>query len=272
MNVISSAATKPLFPDIVVNGEVVPNAAVAAETQNHPAPPGKPGVAWRKAANALAIRTLLLQEAKRREIVADPAELSPGRFETEEEAVIRWLLEEALAVEPPDEATVQAAWEKNPERFRSPPLWEVSHILCSCDPENAAARETAFKRATMITEMAQREPKGFARLAANESDCPSKANGGALGQLGPDDTVPEFEAALKDLTEGAITPEPVLSRHGYHIIRLDGLAEPQVLPYAAVRQTIADALEKAAWTRAARAFVNELVASAQISGVDMKPV
>ncbi len=272
MNVISSTASTPLFPDIVVNGEVVPSAAVAAETQNHPAPPGKPGVAWRKAANALAIRTLLLQEAKRRQVIADPAELSPGRFETEEEARIRALLEEAIAVEPPDEAVIRTEWEKKPERFRSPPLWEVSHILCSCDPENAAARQTAFARASKLTEVAQRDPKRFDRLAASESDCPSKASGGALGQLGPGDTVPEFEAALKELTEGAITPEPVLSRHGYHVIRLDGLAEPQVLPYAAVRQHIADALEKAAWTRAARAFVNDLVTSAQISGVDMQPV
>ncbi|NNF92660.1 MAG: peptidase, partial [Boseongicola sp.] len=31
-----------LFPDLVVNGETVPHSVVAAETQNHSAPAGKP--------------------------------------------------------------------------------------------------------------------------------------------------------------------------------------------------------------------------------------
>ena len=53
-----------LFPDLVVNGETVPAAVIAAEAQNHDGPKGKPGIAWRKAANAVAIRTLLLQEAR----------------------------------------------------------------------------------------------------------------------------------------------------------------------------------------------------------------
>ena len=79
-----------LFPDLVVNGEVVPHAAVAAEVQNHDAPKGKPGNAWRKAANAVAVRTLLLQEARRRGLSAEPAEVGPGRFETEEEAFSTW--------------------------------------------------------------------------------------------------------------------------------------------------------------------------------------
>ena len=97
-----------LFPDLIVNGELVPHALIAAEAQNHHAPRGKPGIAWRKAANAIAIRTLLLQEARRRGVEARPAELGPGRFETEEEALIRGLLDTAVAVEPPAEAEIHA--------------------------------------------------------------------------------------------------------------------------------------------------------------------
>ena len=84
-----------LFPDVVVNGETIPSAAIAAEAQNHTAPKDKPGIAWRKAAQALTIRALLLQEARRRGLVPDPIELAPGRFETEDEALIRALLDEA---------------------------------------------------------------------------------------------------------------------------------------------------------------------------------
>lgn len=260
-----------LFPDLVVNGERVPHALVAAETQNHAAPKGKPGLAWRKAANAVAIRTLLLQEARARGIAAEPAEVGPDRFETEEEAMIRGLLEEAVEVEAPSAEAVRAEWERDPARFRAPPLWEVSHILLACDPRDEATREAVRARAAELAAEAQGNPASFARLARENSDCGSRASGGALGQLGPGDTVPEFEAALRRLGDGEITAEPVLTRHGWHVIRMDALAEGAVLPFEAVRPRIAEAMEKATWTRAARAFVDVLIAAATITGADLAP-
>src|SRR5690606_20424680 len=112
------------------------------------------------------------------------------------------------------------------------------------------------------------DPREFSALAARESECGSKTSGGALGQLGPGDTVPEFEAVLRTLSEGEMTPRPVLTRHGYHIIRLDALGEGQVLPFEAVRQKIAEAMEKSAWARQARQFVDDLVKGADIKGAD----
>lgn len=259
-----------LFPDLIVNGETVPHAQVAAETQNHDAPKGKPGLAWRKAARALAIRTLLLQEARSRGIVATPQEVAPGRFETEEEALIRGLLETAVDVAVPSDAEIRAEWRKNPARFRTSPLWQVSHILVACDPHDEAARAGAETRANAIAALATGDPKAFAALAARESDCGSKAAGGALGQLGPGDTVPEFEAALRSLPDGAITPVPVSTRYGFHIIRMDATAPGQVLPFEAVRDKIASAMEKARWTKTARAFLDDLIAAADIEGVDLK--
>jgi peptidyl-prolyl cis-trans isomerase C len=261
-----------MFPELVVNGETVPHTLIAAETQHHEAPKGKPGIAWRKAANAVAVRTLMLQEAKRRDLRAAPAEVAPGRFETEEEALIRGLLDQVVEVAAPDTAAIQAEFDRNPDRFRSPVLWEVSHILCACDPRDKPATEKALVRATQIAKMALADPKGFASLARRESDCGSKSSGGGLGQLGPGDTVPEFEVALRPMTEGEITASPVLTRHGYHIIRLDALAEGQPLPFETVRPKISDALEKAEWAAKARAFIDQLVKSSEIRGADFKPI
>ena len=53
---------------------------------------------------------------------------------------------------------------------------------------------------------------------------------------------------------------------------MDALALGQVLPLAAVRARIAEALEKAAWAREARRFVDQLVQSADIEGADLKQV
>ena len=261
-----------LFPDLVVNGETVPHAVVAAEAQNHSAPRGKPGIAWRKAANAIAMRTLLLQEAHRRGLVPDPAELGPGRVETADEALVRQLLEDAVRVASPTPDRVRAEWERGPSRFRAPPLWEVSHILCACDPRDEKARQAAETRASSLAKQISENPQDFGRIAAGHSDCGSKTSSGALGQLGPGDTVPEFEAALRALSDGEITDQPVLTRHGYHIIRMDAVEEGRVLPFDAVKSKIAEAMEKSEWARAARAFTDTLVKTADISGADLRAV
>ena len=261
-----------LFPDVVVNGETITSVAIAAEAQNHVAPKGKPGLAWRKAAQALTIRALLLQEAEKRGLTADVQELAPRRFETEDEALMRQLLEDALEIPLITVADIHAEWARDPDRFRSAPLWDVSHILCACDPRDADISVAARERAEALIERLRGDSKGFAALAARDSDCGSKSAGGALGQLGPDDTVPEFEAVLRRLDEGGITPEPVQTRHGWHIIRLNAVAPGLVLPYAIVAPKIARALEKAAWARASRDYIAGLAASGDIQGANLKPI
>lgn len=260
-----------LFPDVVVNGEIIPSALIAAEAQNHSAPKDKPGIAWRRAAQALAIRTLLLQEARRRGLRPDPMDLGSGRSEAEDEALIRALLDEALCPEPVTEDAIRAEWGKDPARYRSAPLWDVSHILCACDPRDEARRCAAEARAKAVLARLDGTPEAFA-AAARDSDCGSKAAGGHLGQIGPGDTVPEFEEVLRGLSEGGITPAPVLSRYGWHIIRLNALAPGQVLPFESVRPRLAEALEKAAWARASRDFVMGIAKGAEIAGASLAPI
>jgi len=45
-----------------------------------------------------------------------------------------------------------------------------------------------------------------------------------------------------------------------------------VLPYDTVRPKIAQALEKAAWARASRQFVETLAGGAKISGASLAPI
>ena len=262
---------RPIGGPVTVNGEVVLPAAIRAETQHHKAPKGKPGIAWRRAGNAVVVRTLLLQEARRRGLTPEPGEIGPRRFETDEEALIRALLEAEIVIETPDETSVRAEWERDPSRFRTPPLWEVSHILVACDARDEASRTAAQVRATELTNQVLSDPSAFSHLAREHSACASSASGGALGQIRPGDSVPEFEAALRSLTDGEIGREPVLTRHGWHVIRLDAVAEGDVLPFEAVRHKISDAMMKAAWSRAARRFVDRLVRSADLVGADLRP-
>jgi len=250
---------KPLFPDLVVNGQMIAAAEVAAEAQNHSAPSGKPGLAWRKAARALVIRALLLQRAARLGLQPQPQVVARGQTETDDEALIRAVLETGVNPQAVDDARLRAQYDANPDRFRAPTLYEAAHILFSAAPGDADARRKAHQRADAAMAVLHQRPDEFDALAQSQSDCSSRDMGGRLGQIGPGDTVAEFEAALDALE----------TRYGVHIIRLDARAAGAVLPFDAVSDRLRVSLEKSAWLRAAHEFTNALVAGADISGIDL---
>lgn len=260
----------PLLPDVVVNGETIPAAAIAAEAQLHPAPPGKPGLAWRAAARALAVRALLRQEAQRAGLVALPRDFGDSRRETEDEALIRALIEARVAPEPPAEDAIRAVYARDPDVFRAPTLYAAAHILLAVPPGDAEEHRTAESAARTILAELARDPGAFERLARENSACSSRESGGKLGQIVAGETVPEFEAALDRLAVGEIGAEPVLTRYGLHIIRLDARARGEVLPFERVAARIRAALERAAWARAARDLVAELAGRAEVRGVDLQ--
>jgi peptidyl-prolyl cis-trans isomerase C len=74
----AAPAARPLQrPDEVrVDGVVIPRAAIAREIQHHSAK--TPADAWHAAARALVVRELLLAEARRLDIAAEPATDADG--------------------------------------------------------------------------------------------------------------------------------------------------------------------------------------------------
>lgn len=259
----------PVPVHVTVNGVTIVPEAIAAEAQNHPAPKGKPGLAWQAAARALALRELLLQEARRHGIAPAPVEIEDGKWETEEEALVRQLLECAIAPSKVDEARLRIVYEESPDQFRGPSLFEAAHILFAAAPHDPAARTKARQMAEEVLEQLKRDPRRFAALAAKYSSCPSRTNGGLLGQLASRDTVPEFEAALGTMQQGQICDAPVDSRYGFHLVRLDARVRGEVLPFSAVLPHLREAQEKADWVRASRTYVEALAASADVTGVDL---
>ena len=167
---------------IRVNAEEIPAAVVAAEMQFHPA--ATPTEAWRQAATALAVRTLLLQEASRLGIVGE-TEAGEG----EDEARIRCLLAQEVNQAEPEEGNCQKWFAANRQRFRGRDVYEAAHILLAADPGDQAARDKAkFIASAMIREITA-DPRAFAALARAHSACASAESGGALGQMSRGDLV-----------------------------------------------------------------------------------
>jgi peptidyl-prolyl cis-trans isomerase SurA len=79
----------------------------------------------------------------------------------------------------------------------------------------------------------------FAALAAANSDAPSKANGGLIGPVNPDEMSPQLLAVVKGLKVGETT-QPIRSQRGYQIIKLESRSETVVPQLEAVRNQVAD--------------------------------
>jgi peptidyl-prolyl cis-trans isomerase C len=264
---VKSVLTHNLRKVVSVNGVVVRHDEISREAQNHPAP--TPVAAWTAAARALAVRELLLQEARRIVMDAQPLTDGEGRTETAEEASIRSLVEREISTPIPDETACKRYYTHNLKRFRSADLYEAAHILIAARPGDRAAYAAARTEAEAVTAALLDAPERFAALASAHSACPSKAVGGNLGQLSPGDTAPEFDAALRAMAPGEISTEPVASRFGHHIIRLDRKIEGRHLPFELVRERIADYLVDRTRHTAIAQFVARLTARAEITGVDL---
>ena len=252
-------------PDITVNGVAITEEMVRTEAQNHPA--DTPAEAFAAAARALVVRELLVQEANRLGLAAAPKAVGEGRREADEDALVRVLLEQQVSAPTADEAACRRYYEQNRRRFRSETLFEARHILFAAPEQDQAARDQARDEALAVLAELDEAPERFAELAARHSVCPSAGQGGSLGQLGRGSTVPEFEAALHALQPGQVSPAPVASRFGYHIIFLERRIDGEQLPFDHVVQRIAAWLEAASWSRAVAQYIGILAGQASITGI-----
>lgn len=250
-------------PSILVNDERIAADEIAAEAQHHPSE--TPEAAWDAAAEALVVRQVLLQEARKRGIEPDQRTDRLGRRELEEEAMIRQLLEDAVSARSPTEQECRDFFEQHPERFRSPDLFEASHILFAAPREEAEQYSRAVDAAKSAIETLRDAPEQFPRLARELSDCSSASSGGHLGQIGRGDTAPEFETFLYNLEEGQLCPVPVKTPFGAHVLYLHKRILGEPLPYEAVREKIEQYLAERAWRDSLAAFIGRLVNAAEVS-------
>lgn len=253
---------------VSVNGVVISRDAIAREVQNHRA--SKPIEAWQSAARALAIRELLLQRARLVGIVPAPVRDSAGRCETEDEALIRGLLEQEVRTPEPDEETCRRYYAKNRRLFRSEPIYEAAHILFAARKDDAEGYERARRDANSALAELKLNPERFGNLARACSACPSAAQAGNLGQITSGQTTPEFERALAELTPGSISQVPVETRYGIHIIRLGRKIEGRELPFELVAERIANYLCESVMRRATAQYIARLVSDAEVTGIALE--
>ena len=123
------------------------------------------------------------------------------------------------------EEEVNQYYDENKELFQTPESAKASHILVNNEEE---AKE-------IIEEI--NNGLAFEKAAEKYSTCPSKAQGGDLGEFTRGRMVPEFEATAFSMEEGEIS-EPVQTQFGYHIIKLAYRKKSSISPLEEVKNQV----------------------------------
>ncbi|MBP3605509.1 MAG: peptidylprolyl isomerase [Clostridia bacterium] len=145
------------------------------------------------------------------------------------------------------DSEVEAYYNENKEKFVSPESVNASHILVESEE---LAREILAK--------IEDGEVSFEDAAKEHSTCPSKENGGSLGDFTRGQMVPEFDNAVFSMTVGEITKEPVKTQFGYHLIKLNSKNEGQTLPFEQVKERLSAQLLSQKQQKAYESKINQL--------------
>ena len=121
---------------------------------------------------------------------------------------------------------VKKYYDDNCEAFETPATVSARHILVATEEEAKSIKEEIASGAI-----------SFSDAAMKYSSCPSKEQGGALGEFSKGMMVPEFEAAAFGSEIGTVS-EPVKTQFGYHLIIVDSKKDSSTKSFDEVKDGV----------------------------------
>lgn len=220
-----------------------------------------------------ACAELLRQAAIRADLLAadDPLPLGGAMTEAASTA-IEALLDRELQLPDPSEDALRRHHLAQRGRYAVGERVQLRHVLFAVTPgvDVNALRQRA--EACLLDVRCALPDAGdrFAVAARSTSNCPSGADGGALGWLTADDCAPEFAHEVFGKVEVGVLPRLVHSRFGLHVVEV--LArQPGVEPsFESVKSAVAQGLRQQAFATALRQYLQLLAAEATLVGVDLE--
>jgi parvulin-like peptidyl-prolyl isomerase len=159
---------------------------------------------------------------------------------------------------------LQRFYDDNKDRLTLPAQVRVRHILLKWKPRGTQDDQSAIREEIKPILERARDGEDFAMLAREFSeDAATRQNGGETGLFTYGAMVPPFEAAAFALEPGEIS-DPVDTVFGVHILKLEELMEPRLLPLDEVREQLRDYVSEQNVEAAVRATIDELRAAADV--------
>ncbi len=194
----------------------------------------------------LVAQKLLLLDAQKNLYEAEPA-FKEQLKKAKEGLLANYALEKVIGGVRITDKEVEDYYNENKEKFVSPATVNASHILVDSE-----------EKAKEILAKIESGALSFEDAAKEYSSCPSKENGGSLGDFGRGQMVPEFDAAVFAMEIGEITKEPVQTQFGYHLIRLNEKKEGESIALEAIKGRLSQQLLSQKQQKAYESRVNQL--------------
>ena len=196
--------------------------------------------------NQLIDTKLLLLDAKRN-LLEGEAGFREQLAKLKENLLVNYSIEKTISsVSQATDKEIEDFYNSNPDQFNSGETVNASHILV--DSEELALE--------ILSEI--KGGRTFEECAKAYSSCPSKENGGNLGEFGRGQMVPEFDKAVFEMEVGSISDTPVKTQFGYHLIKLNSKSDSKIMPLDEVREGIRSMLTSEKQKKAYQSKINQL--------------
>ena len=218
---------------------------------------------------------LLRQEAVRRGLLPQVNVLEAPQLGVGDQQVIEKMLQEQVQVPAPGDDECRRYYDANKARFVEGKQVNLRHMLFAVTSGVDVHRLAVRAEETLLELMRKDAPADlFARRASELSNCPSGANGGDLGWIGPHDCAEELANELflqKNPLHGmGLHPRLVHTRYGLHIVDVRGRKQGKQLPFEQVRLRIAMELAERSRATALHQYIRLLAGQSRVEGIDLE--
>lgn len=179
----------------------------------------------------------ILDQLIQQQLLADSLPETPARVtyavQNEERSLKAGEAINDLTIASVTDEALQAAYDARYADAKPSTEFNAAHLLVETEEEAIAAKQR-------IT-----DGEDFASVAKDVSTGPTGPNGGNLGWFGPGQMVPEFEAAVADMTAGDVS-DPVKTQFGWHVVTLLETRNAEAPALEDVRQELFGEVQEAA--------------------------
>ncbi|HEY4282190.1 MAG TPA: peptidylprolyl isomerase [Chthoniobacterales bacterium] len=156
------------------------------------------------------------------------------RDDARRQSAVKRLLEKEVIAKVPivEEREARAYYDSNPAFFTEPEEVRVAHILAIVDADFSAVKKAKARQKMEKILADAKAGKDFAVLATRESeDEGSRAQGGDVGFVRPNEWPDEFVVAANALKNKGDLSGIVETRFGLHVLKLLERLPPHILPF-----------------------------------------
>ncbi|MDA3896447.1 MAG: peptidylprolyl isomerase [Desulfobacteraceae bacterium] len=158
---------------------------------------------------------------------------------------------------------VKTYFDSHPDEFDMPERVQASHILIKVDPKaSEASKAESLKKIEAIKSKLD-NGEDFAKLASENSDCPSSAKGGDLGLFARGQMVKPFEDTAFALKPGEVSGV-VETQFGYHIIKSTEKQVGSTLAFNDIKERLTEKLKEDKFKEMFPSYIESLKANYKI--------